>query len=80
MEKRHKRIQELSDHLRTSRTALHPTPTSDTLRGANQMGRHNSLSGGDPTQTTHLVASHRSGQQENCSKGGLAGSPPKQEE
>ena len=36
--------------------------------------------GGDPRQTTHLVASHRSGQQENCSKGGLAGSSPEQEE
>jgi hypothetical protein len=36
--------------------------------------------GGDSRQTTHLVASHRSGQEENCSKGRLAGSPPDQEE
>jgi hypothetical protein len=43
------------------------------------MGRHNSLSGGDPKRTTHLIASHRSGQEENCSKVGLAGSPPEQE-
>jgi hypothetical protein len=35
------------------------------------MGRHNSLSAGDPRQTTHLFASHRSGQEENCSKIGL---------
>ena len=80
MENRHKRFQELRDHLRKSRTALHAAPISDTLRGGNQMGRHNSLFGGDPRQATHLVASHRSGQQENCSKGGPAGSPPKQEE
>jgi len=38
------------------------------------MGRHYSLSGADPTYTTHLVASHRPGQEEDCSKDGYAGS------
>jgi hypothetical protein len=32
------------------------------------MGRNNSLSGGDPRYTTHMVASHRLGQKENCSE------------
>ena len=41
------------------RTALHPAPTSNTLRGTNRMGRHYSLSGGDPRYTTYLVTSHR---------------------
>ena len=35
------------------------------------MGRHYSLSGGDPRYTTHLVASHRPGQEEDRSKDGL---------
>ena len=30
------------------RTALHPAPTSNTLRGTNPMGRYYSLSGGNP--------------------------------
>ena len=30
----------------------------------------NNLSGGDPRYTTHLVASHRSGEKENCLKAG----------
>jgi hypothetical protein len=30
----------------------------------------------DPRYTNHLVASHRSGQEENCPKDGYAGSPP----
>jgi len=37
------------------------------------MGRNNSLSGGNPKYTTHLVASHRSGQEENYSKIGKLG-------
>ena len=44
------------------------------------MGRHNSLSGCDPRYTTHLVASRRPGQEEDCSKDGYAGSPPEFEE
>jgi hypothetical protein len=32
------------------------------------MGRHNSLSGGNPRYTTHLVASHRPDEEEDCSK------------
>jgi len=35
-------------YFRACRTALDPAPTSNTLRGTNQMCRHNSLSGGDP--------------------------------
>ena len=31
-------------------------------------------------RSTYLVASHRTGEQENCSKDGLAGSSPEQEE
>jgi hypothetical protein len=53
-------------------------PRSVTIQGANPMGRYNSLSGSDAGQTTHLVASHPSGQAENCSKDGLAGFPPEQ--
>ena len=79
MENRNKRLQELRDHLRKSRTALHPAPISDNFRGANQVGRQNSLSGGDPRQKSHLVASHRTCQQENCSKNELACSPPQEE-
>ena len=56
--------------------ALHPALTSNTFRGTNPMGWHNSLSGGDARYTTHLVASHQTGQEENCSKDG---SPPEQE-
>jgi hypothetical protein len=63
-----------------SRTALYSNQISNTFRGANQLGRHNSLSEGDPTQTTHLVASHRSVQEGNCSNDRLAGSSPEQEE
>ena len=55
-------------------------PISDSFRGANQLGRYVSLSGGDPGQTTYPVASHRTGEQENSSKDGLAGSSPEQEE
>ena len=80
MENRHKRFKELRDHFRACWTALHSAPISDSFRGANQLGRYGSLSGGDPGQTTYLVASHRTGEQENCSKDGLAGSSPEQEE
>jgi hypothetical protein len=52
----------------------------NTLRGTNPMGRHKSLSRGDPRYTTQLVASHRSGQKENCSKDRYAGSPTEQKE
>ena len=79
MENRHKRFQQLSDHLRASRTALHPTPTSDIMGGANQMGRHRKLCWGDPRHTTHLVASHQPGLK-NLPEDSLAGSPPEQEE
>jgi len=37
------------------------------------MGRHSSLSGGDSRYATQLIASHRSGQEEDCSKDGYAG-------
>jgi len=37
------------------------------------MGRNNSLSGGDPRYTTHLVVSHRPGREVDCSKDGYAG-------
>ena len=56
------------------------TPISDSFRGANHLGQYHSLSGGDPGQTTYLVASHRKGEQENCSKDGLAGSSPEEKE
>jgi len=36
--------------------------------------------GDDPRYTTHLVASHRPGQEEDRSKDVYAGSPPEQEE
>ena len=55
---------------------ISPTPTCNTLRGTNRMGRQNSLSGGNPRHTTHLIASHPSGGEEDCSKDGYAGSPP----
>jgi len=42
--------------------------------------RYNLLSGGDPRYTTHLVASHRPGQEEDCLKDGYAGPPPEWEE
>ena len=61
-------------------TALHSTPTSNTLRGTNRMGRQISLSGCNPRYTTHLVPSHQSGEEEDCAKDGYAGSPPEQEE
>jgi hypothetical protein len=35
------------------------------------VGRHNSLSGSRRRQMTHLVTSHRKGQQENCPNMGL---------
>ena len=38
------------------------------------MVRHYSLSGGDSRYANHLVASHRSGQEEDCPKVGYAGS------
>ena len=44
------------------------------------MGRHNSLTEGDPRYTTHMVPSHLLGQEENYSKDGYAGSHPEQEE
>ena len=56
------------------RRFIQPRPV--TLRGTNGMGRHYSLSGGDPRYTTHLVASHRPGQEEDCSKDGYGGRPP----
>jgi hypothetical protein len=59
------------------RLFIKPRPL--TLRGMNRMGRHFSLSGGDPRYTTHLVASHRPGQEDHCSKDGYAGSPPEVE-
>jgi len=79
MEDHHKRFKELRDHLHASRTALHSALISDSVRRANQMGRYHS-SWNDPGQTIYLVASHRKGEQENCSKDGLAGSSPEQEE
>jgi hypothetical protein len=41
------------------RRFIQPRPV--TLRGTNRMGRHYSLSGDDPRQTTQLVASHQPG-------------------
>jgi hypothetical protein len=79
MENRHQRLEKLRDDLRASLTALHSTPISNTFRGSNPMVRHNSLFGVDPRQTTHLVISHRAGQEENRLKDGLAGSPSEQE-
>ena len=63
------------DNLHACRTALHPATARNTLRGTNQIGRHNSLSGRDRRYKTQLVASHKPGQKENCSKNGYAGSP-----
>ena len=67
------------DNLRAGRLALHRNLTSNTFRGSDPMGRHNSLSGSDSRYMFHLVASHRSVQKENFSKDGYAGSPPEQE-
>ena len=79
MKNRHICLEEQLDNLRAGQTALHPAPTSNTIRGANPMGRHNSLSGSDPRDRAQLVASHRSGQKENCPMDWYAGSPPEQE-
>jgi len=57
------------------RRFIQPRPTN-TVRGTNRMGRHYSLSGGDSRYATHLVASHRPGQEEDCPKDGYAGPPP----
>jgi len=57
---------------RAGRRFIQPRPV--TLPGTNQMGRHNSLSGGDSRYTTCLEVSHRSGQEEGYSKFGYAGS------
>ena len=46
-ENRHKCFEEQRDNIRACRTALHPAPTSNTLRGTNPMGRNYSLSGGN---------------------------------
>jgi hypothetical protein len=52
-------------------------PRSVTLFGKPiEWVRHNSLSGGNPRYTTHLVASHRLGEEGDCLKGMYAGSPP----
>jgi hypothetical protein len=48
IENRHKGFQEQRDNIRACRTALHPAPTSNTLRGTNPMGRSYSLSWGNP--------------------------------
>jgi hypothetical protein len=48
LENRHKCFQEQRNNIRACRTALHPAPTSNTLRGTNLMGRNLSLSGGNP--------------------------------
>jgi len=53
---------------------IQPRPV--TLRGTNRMGRQNSLSGCNHKYTTQLVASHRSGEEEDFSKDGYAGSSP----
>ena len=52
----------------------------ETLWGTSPMGGHNLLSEGEPRYTTHLVTSHRSGQEEGYSKYGYAGSAPEWEE
>jgi hypothetical protein len=59
-------------------TALHSTLISNTFQGANPMSRHNSLCGSDHRQMTRLIASHRSGEEENFKRWGW-GSPPEQE-
>ena len=48
MENRHKCLKDRLDNLPEGRTAPHPALTSNTFRGANPMGRHNTLSGSDP--------------------------------
>ena len=48
-------------------------PTSNTLRETNRIGRHYSLSGGDPRHTTQLVAFYRQGHEEDWSKMGTLG-------
>ena len=45
MEYRHKCFQKHCDDIRACPTALHPSPTSNTFRGTNPMGRNYSLSG-----------------------------------
>ena len=40
MENRHKCFQEQPDNIHVCRTAIHPAPTSNTLRGTNPMGRN----------------------------------------
>jgi hypothetical protein len=44
---RHKRFKELTEYLRTIRTTIHSTQTSDTVWGTNKMGRHNSIHKGE---------------------------------
>ena len=78
MENSHKCLEERRDNFREGRTAFHTTPTSNTFRGTNLMGRHNSLSGNDHRFTAHLVAAHQLGQKENCSKNVYAEFPPEQ--
>jgi hypothetical protein len=67
------------DNIRAFRIALYPTSTSNTLLVTNPLGQHNSLSGGNPTCTTQLVASHPSSQEEDCSNNGYTGSLPEEE-
>ena len=55
---------------RAGRRFIQPQPVT-LFGGTNRMGRQNSLSGGSPRYTTHLVASHRSGEEEDCAKGML---------
>jgi len=62
--------QEHRDNFRVCRTALYSTPTSNVFRVNNPLSQHNFLSVGEPIYTTQLVASHRSGQEEDCSKDG----------
>ena len=78
MGNRHKFLEEHHNNLRAGRTALHPAHARNTFRVTNPMGRHNKLSGGDPRYMTYLIASGRSGQEENCSKDWHAGSPLQQ--
>jgi len=53
--------------------ALHPAQSSNIFRGTNPMGRNNTLSVDDPRYITYLFASHRSGEEENCSKKSMLG-------
>ena len=55
-------------------------PRSVTLFGGQSFGSIPFVIWGDPGQMTYLIASHRTGEQENCSKDGFAGSSPEQEE